>query len=435
MNYQANRPLEQCPGYVAVVQVVTPAGQRLAAALRRDALELHTDRDIQYLFDLEGRFIRSGTRSEYRFRGCSHQGSISTKSESGLVREWISRSDLDRLCSEAWETASAFFQAFQEKDNITRAHPSEEEGRDAIGSIMSRVMSWPPDRLAGEAERFRQVYQPIPVLPPDHYSSLVLQATEGCTFNTCTFCKLYQDVPYRVKSAEEFDRHIGAALAFHGAGLYRLHNIFLGQANALAAPLPRLMELFERLAHHIELPDPNLPVKASWTSGEPLRFQGIGSFLDGFTGLRKSAEDYDRLRLLGLRRVYLGVESGSDRLLAWLRKPAQTSDMIKTMERLHQAGIRNDIILLVGPGGTQWAREHVTQTLEFLAAAPLERGDRIYLSDIYAYPETPYPRAMDAIDSRPLSLEEMNEQRDTLREGARELGLQAIPYRVEPFIY
>ena len=46
------------------------------------------------------------------------------------------------------------------------------------------------------------VYSPVGILPPDQYLALVVQATRGCAFNTCTFCDLYRD-GYRVKSAAE----------------------------------------------------------------------------------------------------------------------------------------------------------------------------------------------------------------------------------------
>lgn len=433
--YQAERTLYDCPGYLAVVQVSSPEHGRLAAALRRDALEIHTEGEKKYLFDLEGRVVREETRSEYRFRGCSHQGSLARKGSRGMERARLSRDDVDALCRRAWQIACALADLVENGEKVTRCHPPGGATVESVRPILRKAAEWTPERLAGETGRFARVYQPIPILPPDHYASLVLQATEGCSFNTCTFCNLYRNLPFRVRDTEAFDRHVRDALAFHGAGLYRMNTIFLGQANALVTPQPRLESLLTTLGKYVDFPDPDSEPRASWAAGQPLRFLGIGSFLDGFTGLKKSADDYDRLRRLGLRRVYLGVESGSDRLLSWLKKPAATDDMLRTLNLLHEAGVRNDVILLVGAGGDKWADEHVEQSLEFLAKAPLERGDRVYLSDLVAYPETPYPEALAGIGSKALTPEEMTEQREVLRDGARELGLQAVPYRVEPFIY
>ncbi len=435
LNYQAARPLQRCTGFVAVVQVRCRDGTRAAAALRRDALEIHTEGDVCFLFDLEGRFIRRSTRNEYHFRGCSHQGSSARKGPGGFHRERFARVELDRLCGEAWEAARKVADAVGDVGATRRYYPATPEARQALSWILARTVEWTPERLAAEAERFAAVYQPVPVLPPDHYSSLVLQATEGCSFNTCTFCRLYRGIPFRIRDSGEFERHVRGVLDFHGEGLRRMSRIFIGQANALAAPQARIEDWLRVLARHVELPVGPGRVAASWGAGAKFRFLGIGAFLDGFTGLKKSVEDYVRLRRLGLERVYLGVETGSDPLLRWLRKPATTEGMRETIRRLQRAGIHTDVILLVGAGGSHWAREHVRESLAFLASAPLGRGDHVHLSELIAYADTPYPQLMRDRGSLALSEASLAEQRDLLRRGARELGLKAVPYRVEPFIY
>ncbi|HEY8496839.1 MAG TPA: hypothetical protein VIK98_07420, partial [Limnochordales bacterium] len=59
----------------------------------------------------------------------------------------------------------------------------------ASGEVRERleteILRWTPERLLAEEERFRRVYVPISILPPDQYLSIVLQATEGCTWNRC----------------------------------------------------------------------------------------------------------------------------------------------------------------------------------------------------------------------------------------------------------
>ncbi len=434
LNYQANRSLDRCPGFVAVLQVRLPGGRRLAAALRRDALEVHTSDDVQYLFDYEGRFLRATTELEFRFRSHSHRGLIARKEPGRIVREHLSPEELERSCRNAWEAVRSLLGGI-ESGCVTRFHPAESPAHTAIVPVLRRAAAYPPERLALDGKRFSGIYQPVPILPPDQYSCLVLQATEGCSFDSCTFCNLYRGVPFRIRDADTFSGHIRRALAFHGEGLRRMNTIFLGQANAIAAPQARLEGLLEVLGQHVELPDPDVFTKPSWVSEHSLRFLGIGSFLDGFTGLKKTASDYSRLRRRGLTRVYLGVESGSDRILQWMKKPATTGDMHGTLRHLKDAGMRRDVILLVGAGGNRRATEHLNASLDFLATAALEKEDRIYLSDLVPYPNTPYPKALEAIGSRPLSPEEMDAQRTALRNGARELGLQAVPYRVEPFVY
>ena len=160
------------------------------------------------------------------------------------------------------------------------------------------------DVAGADAVRFARVYSPIGMLPPDQYLSLVVQATEGCSFNTCTFCDLYHDA-YRVKSPDEFAGHLSAVLGYLGESIaLRSRGIFLGAANALAVPMPRLLPIFEILIEQ----------------ADAIR-RGVYTFVDGFTGTLKNSRDYRLLHHLGLRRVYVGLESGHDPLLAFVKKP------------------------------------------------------------------------------------------------------------------
>jgi radical SAM superfamily enzyme YgiQ (UPF0313 family) len=56
---------------------------------------------------------------------------------------------------------------------------------------------------------------------------------------------------------------------------------------------------------------------------------GIYAFLDGFSGERKSPEDYAELAQRGLKRVYIGMESGNNDLLHFLKKPGRSKTFIR----------------------------------------------------------------------------------------------------------
>jgi hypothetical protein len=105
-----------------------------------------------------------------------------------------------------------------------------------IDEAFTRTLSFTPTRLVEQATRFHLVYSPVPILPPDQYRSLVLQATLGCPYNRCNFCTLYRGVPYQVRTPDGFRDHIRAVKAFLGAGTSRYRAVFLGDANAIAAP-------------------------------------------------------------------------------------------------------------------------------------------------------------------------------------------------------
>jgi radical SAM superfamily enzyme YgiQ (UPF0313 family) len=195
--------------------------------------------------------------------------------------------------------------------------------------------------------------------------------------------------------------------------------VFLGAANALAVPMPRLVPLFDLVQTAVGPPD------------------GIAAFVDGFTGTRKTAADYAALAQRGLRRLYLGLESGHDPLLAFVRKPATRAEAVATARAAKEGGVHLAVIVMTGLGGDRFATDHVRGTIAALNAMPLERGDLIYFSDLVEMPATAYPRLAAAAGIRALSADERRSQRESLSGGLRfgAPGPQIAHYDVREFVY
>ena len=51
-------------------------------------------------------------------------------------------------------------------------------------------------------------YRIGPIRPPSEASSLLLQITQGCTWNKCKFCNLYRGTQFKTFSAESIKRDI-----------------------------------------------------------------------------------------------------------------------------------------------------------------------------------------------------------------------------------
>jgi hypothetical protein len=230
--------------------------------------------------------------------------------------------------------------------------------------VLERCAGFDAAAAGLDAARFARVYAPVGILPPDQYMSTVLQATVGCSFGTCTFCDLYHE-PYRVRAVPEFEQHVHEALAYLGESLsLRQRSVFLGSANALAVPMPRLLDLLACVRRLV----PNSPP--------------VHAFVDGFTGTMKDAADYRRLGALGLRRVYAGLESGCDDLLAFVRKPATSGEAVATVRAIKAGGVAVAVIVMVGLGGRAFAAEHVTATVETVNRMDLGPGDLVYFSEL-----------------------------------------------------
>ena len=334
-------------------------------------------------------------------------------------RVYIEEASANPLVQETTEVLRAAIAAVREHPrafvDTGGAHPPAE-----LVALLDRCSRFDLAAATADAARFRQLFSPVGILPPDQYLSTVLQATEGCSFGTCTFCDLYHD-PYRVKSADEFRRHVEAVRDYLGDSVrLRGRSFFLGAANALAVPMPRLLEFFGVITSVFDAP------------GRP-----VHAFVDGFAGVRKTAIDYAALRERGLRRVYVGVESGHDPLLAFVRKPASRNQAVDTVRTIKAGGVSVGVIVMIGLGGQQFAAGHVSDTIAAVNDMRLGPDDLLFFSDLVEVPGTAYPQLAAAEDVRPLSLDERLEQLRAIREGLVFEGKppQFARYDVREFVY
>ena len=285
------------------------------------------------------------------------------------------------------------------------------------------ILGFDRERSIADAEYYQRVYKPVGILPPDQYFSVVLQATEGCSFNTCTYCTFYRDRPFRVKSPEQFQAHIKDVKNFIGAGMSLRRTIFLGDANALTAPIKRLVELFKITNSEFDVNE----------------MGGIFAFLDGFSGDRKKKEDFEELRALGLSRVYIGMESGNASLLKFLKKPGEPEDVLHAVTALKSAGISVGLIVLLGAGGHSYARQHIADTIQLLNAMPLDAEDLIYFSELIEDEGMDYTRDAHAARLRPLTSFERITQGDRIEQGLKFSLQGGTPhisrYDIREFVY
>ncbi len=241
--------------------------------------------------------------------------------------------------------------------------------------IISNIRKMDYSALQNSAKDFSDTYLPISILPPDQYMSLVIQLTEGCNYNQCTFCNFYRDRPFKIKSAKELESHFNKVKTFFGEGIKLRKSIFLADANALAVPQNRLVRGLELIHNHFP------------------QFNNYYSFIDVFTGIKKSVNNFKELKSQGIKRVYLGVESGNRDLMLFLNKKQLNRDIIKLTYNLKKSGIDVGIIFLIGAGGNKYAEQHIVDSIELLEQLPLGKGDIIYLSELYET-NSSYERSM-----------------------------------------
>ena len=74
--------------------------------------------------------------------------------------------------------------------------------------------------------------------------------------------------------------------------------------------------------------------------------------------LAKSEEDLKALAAAGLEMVYIGAESGDDRVLEHIHKDVTAAQIAAAGQKLKRCGIKTSVTLISGLGGRKGIREH-----------------------------------------------------------------------------
>jgi hypothetical protein len=292
--------------------------------------------------------------------------------------------------------------------------------------LLQRALDWDAQRMAEQRALFQQTYRPVSILPPDQYRALVLQAAEGCSWNRCTFCSFYRDRPFRIKSAPELREHIQQVRRLLGATIELRTSIFLGDANALITPQPRLCELLDVVRDEFDVG----PAGSSAA-------MGLYSFLDIFGAERKSLANYQALHNYGMRRIYIGLETGDPELFAMLNKPGSPQACVEAVRLIKQAGIAVGVIILAGAGGDRYAEQHLDASIDVINAMELDAGDMVYVSPLIAPDDAPYSQQLIASGARALdeshTLAQVAALKAALYRGSDSAKVSL--YHIEEFLY
>ena len=136
-----------------------------------------------------------------------------------------------------------------------------------------------------------------------------------------------------------------AALNFVRGGM---RSIFLQDANSLILKPGDLIRILERL-------------KESFPGVER-----ITSYARAKTIARISGQDMERLARAGLNRVHVGLESGSDAVLARVKKGVDKATQIEAGLKVRAAGMELSEYHMPGLGGKDLSRENALETADAL---------------------------------------------------------------------
>ena len=223
--------------------------------------------------------------------------------------------------------------------------------------------------------------------PPSEANSLSLQVTIGCTHNTCTFCDMYKQKTFRIRSEEE----VLAELEEVAASPYRdyFRRVFFADGDALCVPTGRLLRLLKTVQGIL----PHMERVTAYTTASDV--------------LHKTVDELWSLKDAGLSMVYMGVETGDDEILAYIRKNSTRQDYIDAAEKLHAAGIQNSVTLISGLGGRDNLERHALSCATLISAMKPEYASFLTLR---LFPGTPMYEDLKSGAFIPLTDEEVFEE-------------------------
>ncbi len=235
-------------------------------------------------------------------------------------------------------------------------------------------------------EEKQTTYRIGPIRPPSEANSLLLQITEGCTWNRCKFCGLYKHEGFKAFSVDSIKSDIDVMAEYaeiaknfqredgswnKRAALEKLNNmtrneqncyyfvyrwlacggenVFLQDGNSLAVKTKRVIEVLRYLRE--KLPS----IKRITTYGRAETLSKI------------SVDQYKELKAAGLNRIHSGFESGSDKVLELINKGTTSEQQITAGENIKEADIELSVYFMPGIGGKTLSVENALETAKVVS--------------------------------------------------------------------
>jgi len=244
-----------------------------------------------------------------------------------------------------------------------------------------------------------------PIRPPSEATSLLIRVTRNCPWNKCAFCHTYRGTKFELRSVEEVKADIQAMRDFAdqivelswklGEGgrvnrnvlkqisnhkfyndffqtvavwlYFSGENVFLQDANSLVAKTPDLVAILDFLREKFP------------------QIKRITTYCRSHTAARKTVSEFEQFKKAGLSRIHVGMESGSDDVLALINKGVKAIDHIKAGQNIRQAGIELSEYFMPGLGGAKLTIPHALETARVMNAI---NPDFIRLRTLHVVPGT-----------------------------------------------
>jgi radical SAM superfamily enzyme YgiQ (UPF0313 family) len=188
--------------------------------------------------------------------------------------------------------------------------------------------------------------------PPSEARSLILQVTNGCSWNRCTFCEMYTQPQkrFRLKPQAEIERELESI-----AGMaVPVRRVFLADGDAMTLSYRRLKLILEAIGRYL----PDVRRVSSYCLPRNLK--------------NKTVDELAELKALGLELFYVGCESGDDLVLDRVSKGENFESSLSALRKIKAAGSKSSVMILNGMGGKRLSEQHAVNSARLMNEAQPE---------------------------------------------------------------
>ena len=185
-----------------------------------------------------------------------------------------------------------------------------------------------------------------PIRPVDEADSLLIRTTRGCPWNRCSFCSLYKNMKFSLRSVTEVKKDIMAAKEYFNG--HPFETCFLQDGDSFVMGTKNLIEILETL--RIAFPS----------------LKRISSYGRAQTMIKKTSSDMKDIFEAGLNKLYCGMESGSALVLEKIKKGITPESIIKSARMAKEAGMDTTQFIILGLGGKHLSKLHAIETAKVL---------------------------------------------------------------------
>lgn len=180
--------------------------------------------------------------------------------------------------------------------------------------------------------------------PPSESRSLIFQVTLGCSFNKCSFCDMYRTKEYSERPLDEIFREIELMAKYFP----HTRRVFLADGDAMNLGNEKLISIITK-------------IRGSFESIERISCYSMPKNL-----LQKSPNELKSLKAAGLDMVYLGIESGNDKILKKVTKGATSNMIIESCKKAKDSEFTLSCMIILGLGGKTYTIDHARDTAKVL---------------------------------------------------------------------